>query len=199
MLKDEPGLSDREITDILIGPGAPQQSVNQTCRSLEGKGIIERKNRSDGRIGNYLLVSDIHEGVYRATSGNNIQKEDPLSEDSLKKILEKWLIDQGWDTHIAWGRTQGIDIEAFRGNVRWVIEVKGRGSRNAMRVNYFLAVLGETLQRMNDPNARYSIALPDLDQFRSLWERLPSLAKKRTGISAIFVNEHGDVTLSEMD
>jgi len=29
-----------------------------------------------------------------------------------------------------------------------------------MRVNYFLGVLGETLQRMDDAQAKYSIALP---------------------------------------
>jgi hypothetical protein len=62
-----------------------------------------------------------------------------------------------------------------------------------MRVNYFLGVLGELLQRMSDPEAKYSIALPDLPQFRRLWERLPELAKRRTTISALFVSGSGDV------
>ncbi len=62
-----------------------------------------------------------------------------------------------------------------------------------MRVNYFLGVLGELLQRMTDPAAKYSIALPDLPQFRRLWDRLPELAKQRTGISALFVSESGRV------
>jgi hypothetical protein len=31
-----------------------------------------------------------------------------------------------------------------------------------MRVSYFLAILGETLQQMNNPATRYSIAVPDL-------------------------------------
>jgi hypothetical protein len=75
----------------------------------------------------------------------------------------------------------------------WVIEVKGQGTLDAMRVNYFLAVLGELLQRMDDGNARYSIALPDLSQFRRLWQRLPSLAKERTRISALFVGVSGRV------
>jgi hypothetical protein len=63
-----------------------------------------------------------------------------------------------------------------------------------MRVNYFLAILGETLQRMNDPETDYSIALPDLKQFRNLWERLPALAKQRTGISILFVDRNGNIT-----
>ncbi len=33
-----------------------------------------------------------------------------------------------------------------------------------MRVNYFLSVLGETLQRRDDETAKYSMALPDLEQ-----------------------------------
>ncbi len=63
-----------------------------------------------------------------------------------------------------------------------------------MRVNYFIGILGETLQRMSDPDARYSIALPDLQQFRRLWDRLPELAKRRTQITAIFVSESGKVS-----
>lgn len=62
-----------------------------------------------------------------------------------------------------------------------------------MRVNYFLAVLGETLQRMDDPNAKYSVALPDLQQFQRLWNKIPKLAKKRTGISVLFIDEKGKI------
>jgi hypothetical protein len=40
-----------------------------------------------------------------------------------------------------------------------------------MRVNYFLAILGEIPQRMDDPSARYSIALPSLREFKRLCER----------------------------
>jgi hypothetical protein len=47
---------------------------------------------------------------------------------------------------------------------------------------------------MHDTNARYSIALPDMAQFRGLWARLPQLAKERTKISALFVSADGGVT-----
>ena len=62
-----------------------------------------------------------------------------------------------------------------------------------MRVNYFISMLGETLQRMDDPDAKYSIAVPDVQQFRKLWGRLPQLAKQRTGISVLFVSRDGSV------
>lgn len=94
---------------------------------------------------------------------------------------------------IAWGRARGVNVDAIRNGKRWLIEVKGEGSLNAMRVNYFLSMRGELLQRMDDPAAHYSIAVPDLKQFRNLWSRLPALGKQRTMITALFVAGDGGV------
>ena len=58
-----------------------------------------------------------------------------------------------------------------------------------MHVNYFLAAVGETLQRMGGSDARYSIALLDMPQYRRLRERLLALAKMRTQIGAAFVED----------
>ena len=122
---------------------------------------------------------------------------DPLSEDAIKSVLEGWLMRSGWTAvRVARARAPGVDVEALRGTERWLIEVKGHGSLSAMRVNYFLGALGELLQRMDDPAARYSICLPDLPQFRSLWERLPSLAKERLTLTALFVSDVGEVRYS---
>ena len=60
------------------------------------------------------------------------------------------------------------------------------GTRNPMRVNYFLSALGEILQRMDDSTAQYSIAVPDLPQYHGLWDRLPVLCKERTQLSILF-------------
>lgn len=117
-----------------------------------------------------------------------------LSDPKLPGALEQLLLEaSGWQVDVAWGRARGADMRATKGDERWLIEAKGCGSRNPMRVNYFLCVLGELLQRMNDDGARYSIALPDMKQFRGLWDRLPSLAKRRTRISALFVDPTGKV------
>ena len=123
--------------------------------------------------------------------------KEPLQEDDIKHILNEYLIKNGWETKVALGHQQGIDIEAVKDNKRWIIEVKGSGSRQPMRVNYFISILGETLQRMNDSEARYSIALPDLEQFRRLWERLPQLAKERTTIDLILVDDNGNIHFEE--
>lgn len=54
LLKASPGLSDREITGTLYGHTTNQQGVNAVCRALHKRGVVHRKPRPDGRIGNYL-------------------------------------------------------------------------------------------------------------------------------------------------
>jgi len=195
LLKNRDGLTDREITDALLGKNNPQQPVNQACRDLESKGVLRRVIRKDGLKGNFLTEEgkriELTQVNDKKSSEETVSK---LNEDNIKRVLQEYLYAEGWEAQIAWGKTQGIDINAIRGTERWIIEVKGLGTSNQMNVNYFLGVLSETLQRMDDPNAKYSIALPDVKQFRNLWNRLPLLAKKRTGITALFIDEQGNVS-----
>ena len=191
-MRQRPGLTDREVTDVVVAPGAPQQGVNQVCRSLEMSQHVMRRRRPDGKTGNFPGPNSEPPGL-RPVMVPIFQHLDPLSEDRLKSAIEQWLTSLGWQVTLASGHAHGIDIDALRNGKRWIIEAKGRGSLNPMRVNYFLAVLGELLQRMSDPSALYSVALPDLPQFRGLWSRLPRLAKERTHITALFVDETGDV------
>ncbi len=192
LLDKTPGMTDREITSALRNSSAPQQPINIAARGLAEKGVVIRKKRHDGLIGNYLSGQTIPAAkpspAPSAKDGKN-----QLSEDEAKEILRIWLERDGWSTEIAWGRARGIDIEAKRGSERWVIEVKGIGSRSEMRVNYFIGMLGETLQRMGDQTAKYSIAVPDVAQFRGLWLRLPGVAKSRTTITALFISDDGSV------
>ncbi len=190
-LKQKSGLSDRQIADELLGKDKPQQSINIVCRSLESKGILVRRKIGEDPIKNYLTGQEVNIPLKRENPDSNSKY---FSEDAIKEVLEKWLVVQDWKVKVAWGRDHGVDIEAIKENRRWLIEVKGHGSRDAMRVNYFLGILGEMLQRMEDSNAKYSIALPDIQQFRNLWTRLPLLAKSRTGITAIFVTGDGKVS-----
>lgn len=195
LLAQSPGLTDREITNQLRGHSARQQPTNAACRELVEAGTLERRKRDDDLIGNYPKGTAITIDPKRRNTGSS-RTDSPsreraieLSEDEVKEALVCWLARDGWKSKVAWGKQQGIDIEATRGSERWIIEVKGCGSLSAMRVNYFLAILGETLQRMDDPSARYSVALPDMRQYRGLWDRLPTLAKTRMGITGLFVED----------
>jgi hypothetical protein len=62
--------------------------------------------------------------------------------------------------------------------------------------NYFVSILGETLQRMTIENARYSIALPNHPKFRRLWHELPEVARDRTRIEALFVDVCGNIRIA---
>jgi hypothetical protein len=191
-VEKQPGITDRRLAEALFGAGTPQQRVNGECRRLADQRLLQRAVRPDGLIGNYCLgenASPRQVWPMPVTVDATV-----LSEDWLKTALKEWLEAQGWEAEVAWGRTRGIDLHARRGRERWIIEAKGRGSLDPMRVNYFLCVMGETLQRMTDSEAAYSIALPDMKQFRNLWARLPPLAKQRTQITALFVSEDGKVT-----
>ena len=190
LVLQHPGITDKEMTSVVYGEGAAPQRINQECRRLEECGKLTRCKRPDGLIGNYL--SDPHVSPTQEISAKTDSKSS-LSEDAIKSVLEKWLLADDWTVKTAMGKAHGIDVEANKPGERWIIEVKGPGSRDPMRVNYFISILGETLQRMNDPNARYSICFPRLQQYERLWAKLPQLAKKRTGISIIFVSPDGSV------
>ena len=71
------------------------------------------------------------------------KQPEALSEDEVKRGVKAWLEAAGWQVSVVWGRGRGIDIHATKGNERWVIEAKGCGSLNPMRVNYFVSMLGE--------------------------------------------------------
>ena len=187
-----PGLTDTELEKRF---NKTHQQINQCCRNMEQARLLVRRNNpeKDNHIGNYptgieLPPQPVKKQV-QAGESNALQEED------VKQILNDWLIANGWKTTVAWGKNHGVDIDAIRNNERWLIEVKGPGSRNEMRVNYFIGILGETLQRMDDEKARYSIAFPDVDQFRRLWQKLPELAKQRTTIDMILVKGNGDIEI----
>lgn len=169
IVRDQEALTDAGIASRL---GVRPQAVNGAARRLQACGRIERKKLEGGCIGNYRAAGD-------------------LTEEEMKTTLAYRLRKRGWQVEVAWGHRHGVDIQAHRGDEIWRIEVKGPGSRPAMRHNYLLAILGEILLRMDREDARYSICLPDMAEYRELWAKLPSVAKRRTRLSALFVGANG--------
>ena len=193
-LQKNSGLTDREITDLLFGEMVGQQTINQAARSLEQRHILVRRKRADGKIGNFLLEGQSFSGVAgdeKVKQPNQVTEKMGMSEDEVKQKLKEWLESNGWEVKVNWGHARGIDIDATRGEERWIIEAKGSGSRNEMKNNYFLGALGETLQRMNVESAYFSVAFPDLQKFRRLWAELPALVKVKLKMTALFVGVDG--------
>jgi hypothetical protein len=185
ILEKNPGFSDKELASMVTGHSDSSRYINHTCRALVEKGVLSRNVREDGVIGNWLNL----ERADFLNDANSVDVNDRI----LKKNLEFFLKSRGWDSKISWGNTHGIDVEAKKANERWIIQVKGYESLNLLPVNIFVSVIGEVLQRMDDPQSKYSVALPDLEPFRRLWNRFPALSKERTLLTALFISFDGKV------
>jgi len=122
------------------------------------------------------------------------QLADRITEDEVKAAVRDYLLALGYSVEVAWERTPGIDIDARHpSRKRHIIEAKAEtGSSGAQQVNYFIGMLGELLQRMDDEDATYGIALPENRQYRGLVERLPRLARDRIGLHVFWVARGSD-------
>jgi hypothetical protein len=171
LVSAQPGITDRALADAILGRHVHPSRVNQACRRLVEADQLTRQYRADGRLGNYPTDAVPSSAQLAPVEPSECSETDQLTEDHVKQLLQTWLEADGWETVIAWGHKPGIDIIARRGEETWIIEAKGCGSLQPMRVNYFISILGELLQRMSVAEARYSIALPNMQQFRGLLAR----------------------------
>ncbi len=177
LVEKEPGIAQAEAARRL---GVRYPHLRQVVLGLLRRGELER----------------VQDGVYRlyprgmgAAARVSETTISPASEDEVKERLEGYLRRQGWKVEVRYGKRHGPDLVAYKEGVRWIIEAKGPGRYPPMRVNYFLNVLGEILLRMGDRADRYSVAFPDLPQFRNLWRRLPREVKQRLSLTAFFVGK----------
>ena len=77
-------------------------------------------------------------------------------------------------------------------NERWQIEAKGKTSSCGLD---FRTCLGQLVQRINDGETRYGIALPDIPQFRAQIQATSEWAVARLGISWFLVSQDGAVEM----
>ncbi len=167
-----------------------RQAVNQACRRLEREQIVERYVGPNNKIVNRLLSSEARKVLAAAPASTGVQPRDRtlLSEDEVKEAVKAYLEAQGFVVTVAWGRARGADIVATRPGSRLVLEAKGEVLLQPQQVNYFLGAIGELVQRMDDPDSTYGLALPDNRQYRGLVCQLPMFARDRLGLSVYFVS-----------
>jgi hypothetical protein len=181
------GLDDDELAGRL---GVVRQAVNQACRRLAAGDRLRRGVGTSGKIINTL------DRTWRPVERLPAMPAEGslLIEDEIKGAVRHYLASDGYEVRVAWGRQRGIDIEATRSEPpdRLVIEAKGEATLQPQQVNYFLGALGELIQRMDDPSARYGLALPDNRQYRGLVQRLPALVWKRLSLFVFFVRRRPD-------
>jgi hemin uptake protein HemP len=194
-----------------------RQAVNQTARRLEAQGLLRRIPGPDGKIVNALpaqATPDPTSTAQPSADAASIARRvapvpspsrarfvgDRITEDEVKEAVRAYLVADGFVVDVAWGRSPGIDIVARHGDGRrYVVEAKAEvGIAGAQQHNYFVGMLGELVQRMDDPEATYAIALPDNRQYRGLVNRLPDLAKKRMSLAVFWVDRTaGGLTVVE--
>jgi hypothetical protein len=83
-----------------------------------------------------------------------------ITEDEVKEAVRAYLTGRGFDVSVAWDRVRGIDIDDARhaDGRRYLIEAKDEvGKSGPQQVNYFVGMLGELVQRMDDVQASYGI------------------------------------------
>ncbi|KAA1399664.1 MarR family transcriptional regulator [Aeromicrobium ginsengisoli] len=194
-------IADRIIAELRFGKpldddvlakrlGVSQrQSINIVARRLESQGVLKRYVGVDGKIVNDL---DVDAAIPERRTAVAAVTGDRVSEDEVKTALKAYLEADGYHVEVAWGRTQGIDIDATRPGSHLIIEAKGEAPAGAQQVNYFLGALGELLQRMGDAEAEYGLALPDHRQYIGLVDRLPALARERLHLRVWFVGRSGN-------
>lgn len=144
-------------------PGVIRQAVNQACRRLEREGIVERYVGPNNKIVSRLRSSKARRIVAAPPASAPARPHDRtiLSEDEVKEAVKTYLEAQGFEVTVAWARTRGADIVATRPGSRLVLEAKGQVLVQSQQANYFLGALGELVQRMNDADSTYGLALPD--------------------------------------
>ena len=120
-----------------------------------------------------------------------------LTEEQVKHFVNEYYTAQGYHTAVAWKKARGADIIATKEDETIIIEVKGCGSRPQMQGNYFQSILGELLQRMEKEQCHYYVALPKMQRYQDLWCKLPNLAKDRTKIGLILVDNLGALEFYE--
>jgi hypothetical protein len=193
---------DDDVLAKRLGVGH-RQAVNQAARRLEAQGRVRRFTGPEGKIVNALPESPAQQTSEpippRAVPGGSDHGR--ITEDEVKEAVRAHLAVRGFDVAVAWGRVRGIDIDARHPDGRrYVVEAKAEvGKDGPQQVNYFVGMLGEVVQRMDDAQASYGIALPDNRQYRGLVNRLPALAKERLMLAVFWVRREGHELTVEVD
>jgi hypothetical protein len=193
VLNRESGRCDFSAAEIL----QHMRAAGSTYRDSTIRTHVTAHMFEDGTLirvapGRYRLARHRDRPIELATPPITQERGERITEDEVKAAVKAHLEADGWTVTVAWGRERGIDIDARGASERLVIEAKGEAPAGPQQVNYFLGALGELIQRMDDPTARYGLAFPDHRQYRGLVDRLPALAKERLGLVVYFVGVDGD-------
>lgn len=120
-------------------------------------------------------------------------------EDKVKSLLKQKLEASGWAIiEIHWGKEQGKDLVVAKNQRSIVFEAKGEPksliSEYTERRHFVRDALSSLISYMvtDDADCRYCIAFPANKLYiRHVLKQIPIVARRKLGLYAIFLNEHG--------
>jgi biotin operon repressor len=192
--------------DLAARLGVVRQAVNQACRRLAASGVLVREVGRDGKLINRLTSTSSPQPLpdrpapqVRDHPAFQDVTSPYLPQDEVKAAVKGHLEAKGYTVTVAWGRALGADLDAKGPAGRIIIKAKGAVALQPQPANYFIGALGELVQRMGDPDARYALALPDNKQYRNLVAGLPALAWERLRLRVYFVGKtHAGFVVDEL-
>jgi hypothetical protein len=124
-----------------------------------------------------------------------------LHKDQVTHAVKAHLEAEGYAVTVASGRAPGVDIEATRTDPpdHLLLEAKGEDSLGTQQTIESVGALGELIQLMAHPDARYGLALPDNPHHRGLVAGLPGPAWDRLGLTVLFVRRRRENRVYEVD
>jgi hypothetical protein len=98
-----------------------------------------------------------------------------MDEETVKDAVAAFLKHEGYTVFAGKKREKGVDIQARKEPEKLVVEAKGEGSRNEMFNNFFVAALGQIVQRRSMNATDYGVALPAHSKYIRLIDELDDL------------------------
>ncbi len=201
------GVSDADLVQALSGH-VSHNVVYKTCRALEDKGVITRRQIGP-RTRNFLVLQGPGSAPVYSTPLVPAVPEPPLDESkahawywegNVQTATVALLAQEGWSIRRVANtatREPGKDIEAERDGVILWVTVKGfyEGanrsiSGNWARHSFEAAVLDVILWRGENPSAHIAVALPAMRTYQSLAARVDWF-QHAVPFTFVWVNEEG--------
>lgn len=166
---------------------------------LEGDEILKSPKGKTG-FGSHLVVRFYVDNLERApyfeakrrgrppkseVEKNKIKYRFRKGGNELPCLIKNWLEEKGWVT-VEHNRY----IEASKEERRWYIDIYQTTRGRKMPLPNKLT---EVIQKMDDKDATYSVALVDSPIYRKQWNELPEVAKERLKISVLLADRLGHV------
>ena len=108
----------------------------------------------------------------------------------VQMAIEKYFKDRGYRI-IQEGYTDLVCVYEETGR-KWVVEAKGKTTSIGLD---FRTGLGQLVQRMNNPEINYAIAVPKIDQFINQCSQLSKWVRTSLNIHLLFIDDQGKVQI----